>query len=66
MLNTFTSADFDIFDDSATDIPANSWNPIPIDLKKLSRYINIKMIKVLFDDNYINGINYHYNFRKCK
>ena len=66
MLNTFTSADFDIFDDSVIDLASNSWNPIPIDLKKLSRYINIKMVKVLFDDNYINGINYHYNFRKCK
>ena len=66
MLNTFTSADFDIFDDSATDIPTNSWNPIPIDLKKLSRYINIKMVKVLVDDDNGGAKYYHYNFRKCK
>jgi hypothetical protein len=40
MSNTFTSAEFDIFDDQVIQ-PSDKWDPIIVDLNKLSRYFYI-------------------------
>ncbi len=64
MYNSLSNAHFDLTtNENKLNYVTNAWEPIEVDITKLSRYFSIIMMTVNYKESIYT--NFHHRFRKC-
>jgi hypothetical protein len=65
LYNSEEAAHFDIIsDENKPNYSTNAWEPIEVDITKLSRYFSIRLMSIHYENQIY--YNFHHSFRKCR